>query len=155
MSILSCSAQSRVDESPVASFDLERYMGLWYEIARFDVSFEHDMSGVTAQYSLLTDGRVRVENSGIRDSKRHTAIGKAKFGAPAANGFLKVAFFMNFYAPYRVIMLADDYSYALVTSGAKYLWILSRTPGLSDAILQKILTEATRRGFDTEKLIFM
>lgn len=154
MSILSCSAHSRVDESPVASFDLERYMGLWYETARYDNRFERNMTDVTAMYTLLADGKVRVENSGTRDGVRHTAIGKAKVGEPAANGFLKVSFFLNFYAPYRVIMLADDYSYALVTSGEKYLWILSRTPKLDESVKQKILDEATRRGFDVDKLIY-
>lgn len=154
MSILSCSAHSRVDESPIASFDLERYMGLWYEIARYDNRFECGMTDVTAMYTLLDDGKVRVENSGTRDGVRHTAIGKAKVGEPAANGFLKVSFFLNFYAPYRVIMLADDYSYALVTSGEKYLWILSRTPQLDESVKQKILDEATRRGFDVDKLIY-
>lgn len=153
-----CSARANVDTTPVASFDLNRYMGRWYEIARFDHIFERGLSSVTATYSLQKDGLVRVENSGMKNGSKRTAIGKAKVSSAknlAGMGSFEVSFFGPFYSPYRVIMLSDDYSYALVTSGPKYLWVLSRTPKLPIPTVEKILAEAARRGFDTKKLIFV
>lgn len=153
-----CSTKHDVDTTPVAPFDLNRYLGKWYEIARFDHRFERGLTHVTAEYLMLDQSKVRVENSGIKDRHRTKAIGKAKMTS-AQNlphtGSLEVSFFGPFYAPYRIIMLADDYSYALVSSGKKYLWVLSRSPKLPIPTLEKILSEATRRGFDTKKLIFV
>lgn len=155
--VCGCSFASKVDIEPIAPFDLNRYLGRWYEIARFDHSFERGLSHVTATYSLGENGVVRVENAGLKNGVRKVAIGKAKFASPAKTdiGSLKVSFFGPFYAPYRIILLADDYSYALVTSGEKYLWVLSRTPTLPIPTIQKILDEAARRGFDTKKLKFI
>lgn len=154
MTTICCAKADGVNEATVASFDLNRYMGLWYEIARFDSSFERGMTNVTAEYTLRENGTVRVDNSGERDGKRTHAIGKAKAAKPAVPGSLRVSFFLWFYAPYRVLMLGENYEYALVSSGEKYLWILSRTPKLEQSTLNKILAEAQRRGFDTNKLIF-
>lgn len=148
-----CRAQG-IDNSTVKSLDLGRYLGTWYEIARFDHSFERGLTHAKAQYSLNTDGTISVTNSGIKKGESKTSIGKAKL--TDTSGHLRVSFFGPFYSDYRVMMLSEDYSYALVGSGSpKYLWILSRTPELPDATLRQILAVASGRGYDTDKLIWV
>jgi len=146
-----------VDNTPVASLDLSRYLGTWYEIARFDHSFEKGMNYVTAEYILRDNGKIEVLNSGWKDDKSKTARGKAKQPDPKSNpALLKVSFFMFFYSDYRILMLDEDYSVALVGSSSdKYLWILSRTPSLPQSTLDRILAEARRRGYDTSRLIWV
>ncbi len=154
-----CAAAQAVDQSVVQNFDLEKYLGKWYEIARYDHSFERGLSHVTANYSLRDDGKVRVENRGIkRVGTTSNAIGKAKLvdeDMPSSEGKLEVSFFLNFYAPYNILMLDDNYTYVLVSSGTDYLWILSRTPTLPPQTVQKIVDEAVRRGFDSSDLIWV
>lgn len=152
MAMVSCGPGQTVDNSTVPSLDLDRYLGHWYEIARFDHRFERGMEEAEAFYSLRTDGKVDVRNSGVRDGVRKVSRGKAKLTADPAR--LRVSFFGPFYSDYRVMMLDEDYQYALVGSkGAQYLWILSRTPQLPAETLQAVLAEASRRGYDTSKLI--
>ena len=147
-----CVSGPGVDNSPVSSLDLDRYLGTWYEIARFDHSFERGVEEAKAVYTLNKDGTVKVVNSGIKNGKPKTAVGKGK--RTDEPGLLRVSFFGPFYADYRVLMIDADYSYALVGSGgADYLWILSRTTSLPDGVKSAILAEATRRGYDTSKLI--
>lgn len=149
----SCKSQ-KVDNSTVKTLDLGRYLGTWYEIARFDHSFERGLSYAKAQYSINSDGTVLVNNSGIKNGKYKMSTGKAKITDTA--GLLRVSFFWPFYSDYRVMMLSDDYNYALVGSGSsKYLWILSRTPKVPADVLQQILNVATERGYDTSKLIWV
>ena len=149
-----CVSSSGVDNSPVSSLDLDRYLGTWYEIARFDHSFERGVEEAKAVYTLNKDGTVKVVNSGIKNGKPKTAVGKGK--RTDEPGLLRVSFFGPFYADYRVMMIDADYSYALVGSGgADYLWILSRTTSLPDGVKSAILAEATRRGYDTSKLIWV
>ena len=149
-----CVSVPKVDNTPVAALDLNRYLGEWYEIARFDHSFERGVERAKAKYSLKDDGTIEVVNSGIKDGKPKTAIGKGK--TTDTPGLLRVAFFGPFYADYRVMMIDEDYTYALVGSGgADYLWILSRTPGLSETAKSELLAEAQRRGYDTDKLIWV
>ena len=149
-----CVCGPKVDNAPVCSLDLNRYLGVWYEIARFDHSFERGVEDAKAVYTLNKDGTVKVVNSGIKNGKPKTAIGKGK--RTDEPGLLRVSFFGPFYADYRVMMIDADYSYALVGSGgADYLWILSRTTSLPDAVKSAILAEATRRGYDTSKLIWV
>ncbi len=152
-----CLCAGEVDNTPVGSLDLPRYLGRWYEIARFDHSFERGMSRVAAEYRLRDDGKVEVVNSGWKDGKFKQALGKAKQPDPEKNpALLKVSFFLFFYSDYRVLMLSDDYSVALVGSSSdKYLWILSRTPVLPQETLDAVLAEARRRGYDTSKLIWV
>ena len=143
-----------VDNTPIASLDVERYLGEWYEVARFDHRFERGMEQTRATYALREDGKITVENSGIKDGKPKTAKGKAKLTETPA--LLRVSFFGPFYGDYRILLLADDYRYALVGSGTdNYLWILSRTPKLSDIDKARILEEARRRRYDTSKLIWV
>ncbi|MCQ2156012.1 MAG: lipocalin family protein [Bacteroidales bacterium] len=149
----SCSGQ-KVDNSTVGSLDLYKYLGTWYEIARFDHSFERGLTYAKATYSVNTDGTINVRNSGMKNGKYKVSKGKAKLTDTV--GLLRVSFFGPFYSDYRVMMLSDDYNYALVGSGnAKYLWILSRTPKVADDILTQILSTATSRGYDTSKLIWV
>lgn len=156
LSSIGCSAKpdQKVDLSPISSFEISRYLGKWYEIARLDHGFERDMDKTTANYTLLKNGLIRVENTGLRDGKWHAAIGKAKIGQPEAPGYLRVSFFWIFYAPYRVIILDPEYKYAAVASSKNFLWILSRTPTLPSDTIEQLLDQLQDRGFETDKLIF-
>lgn len=148
-----CNAQP-IDNTPVKALELGRYLGDWYEIARYDHSFERGLSHARANYRLNNDGTVIVTNSGHKNGKMKTSVGKAKLTGTA--GLLRVSFFGPFYSDYRVMMLSDDYNYALVGSGSsKYLWILSRFPEVPKDVLGLILSEATRRGYSTDKLIWV
>ncbi len=124
-----------MDKTTVKQLDLERYLGTWYEIARFDHRFERGLVGVTANYSLRDDGKIKVVNEGYKktlDGKHDVAVGKAK--TTDDPGRLKVSFFWIFYADYLVLELGENYQWALIGSTSdKYLWILSRTPILDDA----------------------
>lgn len=154
-SILKNIVHSRIDHTPVATFDVERYMGTWYEIARIDNRFERGMTGVTAQYRQLDGGTIEVLNSGTCPSgKRKTSLGRAK--ATAVPGRLRVSFFCFFYSDYNVMELADDYSWALVGSRtSSYLWILSRTPHLAQEIVDDLKIRAQERGYDPEVLVMV
>ncbi len=146
-------AQS-VDNSTVKTLDLNSYLGTWYELARFDHSFERGLQEVMTFYELREDGKIDVINSGIKNGKYKVAYGKAKL--TDETGVLRVSFFGPFYSDYRVLMLDDDYEYALVGGkNDKYLWILSRNPELEDEDYDKILTEASRRGYDISRLIWI
>lgn len=143
-----------VDNSVVASFDLNRFLGSWYEIARFDHRFERGMEQTKANYVLREDGKVDVLNTGMKDGEFSEAKGVAKLTDTPA--LLRVSFWGPFYSDYRIMLLDDNYQYALIGSGSDdYLWILSRTPQISDALKSKILAEAQRRGYDTNKLIWV
>ena len=147
----------RYDNSAVSDFDLSRYLGVWYEIARFNHSFERDLSNVMAEYLLRDDGMVEVINSGWKKGKYKVANGKARQPDPDTDpAHLEVSFFLFFYSDYNVMMLGDDYQVALVGSRSpEYLWILARTPDINDEILGAMLEEAERRGYDTGKLIWV
>ena len=146
-------ASDKIDNEPVP-IELSKYLGTWYEITRFDHSFERDMHFVSTNYKLLPDGNIQVINSGYRNGKFKETIGKAK--VTDVPGLLRVSFFLNFYSDYRVLMIDKDYQYVLVGgNSSKYLWILSRTPQISNDVLQKLINAAKERGYDTEKLIFV
>ena len=152
--VAGCVSGPKVDNTPVAALDLNRYLGEWYEIARFDHSFERGVEKAKANYKLNEDGTIKVVNSGIKDGKPKTAIGKGKRTDTPA--LLRVSFFGPFYADYRVMMIDEGYTYALVGSGsADYLWMLSRTRDLPDSTKSELLSEAKRRGYDTDKLIWV
>lgn len=150
-----------VDRSTVDDLDLSRYMGHWYEIARFDHRFERGLSEVSATYTMRADGTVRVENRGYKHKLPYdickTATGHAKMPDPAQPGKLRVSFFLWFYSDYFVLELDNEgYNYALIGSSTdNYLWILSRTPQLPEDIKKKLLAAAERRGYDTGKLIWI
>jgi apolipoprotein D and lipocalin family protein len=145
-----------MDLTTVKQLDLERYMGTWYEIARFDHPFERGLTHVTATYELRPDGKIKVTNAGRKNGKLKTADGKAKQPNPSEPGKLKVAFFLFFYADYNVLELDENYEWALIGSSSdKYLWILSRTPVMEKVTLEHILMKARERGYDTSKLIWV
>ena len=145
------------DNSTVEEFDLERYLGTWYEIARFNHSFERGMDNAMAEYILQDDGTVFVMNTAWKDGKFMVAEGKAKYKDPEGNpGALKVSFFWFFYSEYNVMLVDKDYTISLVGSKKEnYLWILSRTPVPDQDLLQSVLEEAEARGYDTSKLIWV
>ncbi len=144
---------------PITNFDIERYLGTWYEIVRLDHGFERGLTRVTANYSLRDDGGVNVTNSGYdeKSGKRKEANGKAYFVEGPETGQLKVSFFGPFYGGYTIIELdQDNYQYALVSGPTRsYLWILARTPDLSSAIVETLVARADALGFNTDELIYV
>lgn len=136
------------------NFELEKYLGTWYEIARFDHKFERGLDSVTATYLIRPDGKIKVLNQGYKNGQLKTAEGKAKLVSPETPRRLKVAFFLFFYAPYNILELDEDYTYALIGSETDdYLWILSRTPQMDAETYKMLLQKAEERGYDTSKLI--
>ncbi len=154
LSFVSCTTASTVDNSTVKSLDLNRFMGRWYEIARFDHKFERDMQQVTTMYAIGDNGRVKVINQGLKKDKWKTSEGKGK--VTSTPGLLRVSFWGPFYSDYRVMMLAPDYSYALIGGESdKYLWLLSRSPQMPQDTRNILLQEAQRRGYNTSNLIWV
>ncbi|SRR5690606_28190985 len=143
---------------PVSNFDVNKYKGLWYEIARIDFKHERNMDNVTAQYSLNDDGSIKVLNSGYdyKKEKWEKAEGKAKFRGKKDIAALKVSFFGPFYSGYNVIALDDNYQYALVAGkDLDYLWILSRTTEIPEDVKNNYLEKAKKIGYDTTQLIWV
>jgi apolipoprotein D and lipocalin family protein len=144
--------------APVNGFELNRYLGKWYEIARLDHAFERGLANITAEYSLREDGGVKVVNKGFStaDNKWKEAEGKAYFVGSPQEGYLKVSFFGPFYGAYVVFELDKEaYQYAFVTSYDKsYLWLLARTPAVNDEVLNRFVQKSGELGFATDKLIF-
>lgn len=144
---------------PVKQFEVERYLGKWYEIARLDHSFERGLEQISAEYSIREDGGVKVVNRGFSIEKNawKSAEGKAYFVENVDTGYLKVSFFGPFYGAYVIFELdKTNYQYAFVSGPDKsYLWFLSRSPQVSEALMEKFITQAERLGFDTSKLIYV
>lgn len=147
------------DIQSVRGFDVEKYLGTWYEIARLDHSFEQDLHHVTATYSLRNDGGLDVVNKGRHDETGdwEVAEGKAYFVDDENVGRLKVSFFGPFYGGYHIIALdKKNYSYSMVTGpNRSYLWILSRQPTMQKETLNDLINLAKKLGYDTDKLIFV
>lgn len=155
----SCQANNglKINNSTINKLDLTRFMGKWYEIARYDHSFEKGMTHVTAEYSWMEDGKIRVINKGIKNGKPKEIVGKVKQPNPKEYpGRLKVSFFLWFYADYYILELDKDYQYALIGSSSdNYLWILSRTPEIPKMQLDKLINNIVQRGYDLSKLVFV
>ena len=142
----------------ITSFDKEKYLGKWYEIARFDFRFEKDLNNTTATYSLNNDGTIRVVNKGYNTKKDvwKEATGKAKFVGDEKVAMLKVSFFGPFYAGYNVIAIDPDYKYALIAGkNLDYLWILSRSTTIPDDIKNSFLQKAQAIGYNISNLIWV
>ncbi|MEY8760942.1 lipocalin family protein [Chryseobacterium tongliaoense] len=142
----------------VAHFNPEKYLGRWYEIARFDYKFEKDMDNVTATYSQNPNGTIRVDNKGYNYVKKEwkESIGEARFVKDKTEARLKVSFFKPIWAGYNVIDIDEDYQYALVAGNSlKYLWILSRTTTIPESIRQRFLEKAKKIGYNTDELIWV
>ena len=145
----------KASKSPraVENFDVARYMGSWYEIARLPQWFERNMNAVKAEYTLLPDGTVKIVNSGIKNGEMKRVEGVARFKGWKMIGSLEVTFDKHFYSDYRIIRLAPDYHYAIVTGKKKdSLWILSRTPQLPQAELDEILAFLIGQDYDISRL---
>ena len=154
----SCNGQNAmIDKTVVKELDINRYLGKWYEIARYDHRFERGLVGVTATYSFRKDGKIKVVNSGFKetlDGKRSDATGKAKIPDPNIPSKLKVSFFWFFYGDYFVLELEENYQWAVIGSSSdKYLWILSRTPQMDENVYNDLLNNLTDRGYDVNNLI--
>ena len=142
----------------VENFDVNQYLGTWYEIARFDFRFEKELDNVSAQYSLNEKGNVKVLNSGYNTIKKEwtKAEGIAKFRREKGIAALKVSFFGPFYSGYNVISIDGNYQYALIAGkNIDYIWILSRTKDIPEEIKTKYLKIATEIGYDTSKFIWV
>ncbi len=158
---LNCKTQNNqpmINKTTIKEFELEKYLGTWYEIARFPHSFEKDLVGVTAKYSIGKNGRIDVLNQGYKKSfhgEQKSAHGKAK--VTNTPGKLKVAFFLFFYAEYNILELDSvNYQWALIGSSTpNYLWILSRTPHMEKDIYNDLIGRAQERGYETSRLILV
>lgn len=153
---LTACAGTKLNVAPVKEFQTQRYLGTWYEIARLDHRFERGLTHVTANYSIRPDGKIRVLNSGFdtRNGRRRTAEGKAKLAGSPDIGELRVSFFGPFYAPYIIFGLDNNYQTAFVSGGSdNYLWLLSRSPRVSQATYDRFIAEAAQLGYDTSGLI--
>lgn len=155
--LFSCTAIPK-KAKPVENFDINKYLGTWYEIARFDFRFEKNLDNVSAQYSLNEKGEVIVLNSGynFKEGVWKKADGLAKFRKEKDIAALKVSFFGPFYSGYNVVALDDNYQHALVAGkNLNYLWILSREKTIPEDVKSKFLGIAKEIGFDTNKLIWV
>lgn len=158
MSLGSCTSTPEGVE-PVSNFDVDRYLGRWYEIARLDHSFEEGLSQVTATYSPREDGGITVVNRGYSQDEGgwQSAEGKAYFVDDENTGHLKVSFFGPFYSSYVIFELDQaGYEYAFVSGyNTEYLWLLSRTPTVDAGLMARFLDTAQRLGFDTDELVYV
>lgn len=155
--ITSCNRNIAPTMKTVENVNIEKYLGTWYEIARFPHSFEKNLQGVTATYTMREDGKITVLNQGFKNSlngKLKKAKGKAYIPNAEISGHLKVSFFLWFYADYYILELdTTDYQYALIGSSTpNYLWILSRTPQMDEKIYKKLTSAAKSLGYDLSKL---
>jgi apolipoprotein D and lipocalin family protein len=156
----STSTTTRLDLPPlqtVAHVEISRYVGTWYEIARFPQSFQRGCTFTTATYTLRDDGDLDVLNfcrKGLVGGEEKSALGRARVVERSTNAKLEVSFFRPFWGDYWIIDLADDYTHAVVGHpGRDYLWILSRTPTMAEATYQGILTRLVAQGYETQRLV--
>jgi len=144
---------------PVKDFEVDRYLGTWYEVARLDHPFERGLERITATYALRDDGGLKVVNRGFDTARGEwrEAVGKAYFTGPADVGQLKVSFFGPFYGGYNIIALdRERYGWVMISGPTtSYLWILSREPRLAPEVLERLSGVAQGFGFDTAALIFV
>ena len=157
MLLLACAKPSGPPLEVVPSVDLKRYMGTWYEIARFPHRFQKECFASTATYTLQSDGTVRVKNEcrkGSPDGEEKSVTGTAWVVDPMTNAKLKVRFFWPFSGDYWIIDLGREYEYAVVGHPSrKYLWVLSRSPQMDDATYEGILERLKKQQYDTGRLI--
>ena len=145
--------------TPVKDFEIEKYLGKWYEIARLDHSFERGLEQVTAVYSLQGNGKIKVVNRGFskHSNEWKEAVGKAYLARETDEGYLKVSFFGPFYSSYVIFGLDHEhYQYAFISGpDESYLWLLSRAPSVEKEVLTLFVQTAEKMGFKTEALIYV
>ena len=156
--IYSCNGQNTmIDKTVVKKLEIEKYLGKWYEIARYNHRFEKGLVGVTATYSMREDGKIKVVNEGFKKTlkgEKSVSVGKAKIPDSNVPSKLKVSFFWFFYGDYYVMELDENYQWAVIGSSSdNYLWILSREPKMDEGTYNKLLAGLTKRGYDVSKLI--
>jgi apolipoprotein D and lipocalin family protein len=142
----------------VQNFNKDKYLGKWYEIARFDFRFERNLDNTTAQYSINPDGSIKVLNQGYNYVKKEwdSAEGKAKFVGSESEARLKVSFFGPFYGGYNVVDIDENYQNALIYGNStEYMWILSRNKTIDEATKKRFIEKAKKDGFDVSKLIWV
>jgi apolipoprotein D and lipocalin family protein len=159
LGLTACSTTPPEGIKAVTPFDIARYEGQWFEVARLDHSFERGMSDVSARYSRQADGSVQVINRGF-DAKKNDwkeAIGRAVFTGDPQTASLKVSFFGPFYGGYHVAALdQENYQWALVVGPDRdYMWILARDKQLKPEVRAKLLAQATTMGLAVDKLIWV
>ena len=141
----------------VPSVDLERYLGTWYEIASYPAWFQKGCTAVTAEYSQRDDGLIRVVNScnqGSLDGKLKQSTARAKVVEGSGNAKLKVSFFRPFWGDYWIIDLDPGYRWAVVgVPSRKFLWILSRSRSMDEALFQDIVGRLQAKGYDPARLV--
>lgn len=157
---ITCSSPVRQQASNlqvVPYVDVNKYIGTWYEIARYPNRFQKGCVGTTAQYSLRDDGKIDVLNQCRENSLNGrvlSAKGTAKIVDKKTNAKLKVTFFWPFYGHYWIIDLGENYEYAVVGHpDRKYLWVLSRTPEMEEPLYNQILVRINQQGYDVSKLM--
>ncbi|MFO1279989.1 MAG: lipocalin family protein [Burkholderiaceae bacterium] len=158
LALAGCATAPPAGLTPVTPFDVNRYAGKWYEIARMDHSFERGLSDVSARYTVQPDGSVQVINRGFDVSRQawKEAVGKALFTGDASRGALKVSFFGPFYGGYNVIALDPDYRWSLVVGpDLGYVWILARDKQLTPEVREQVLAQARKAGIDVDRLIWV
>lgn len=146
-----------IDPPQVVSFvDVNRYAGLWYEIARYPTWFQTDCVAVTAEYTLRDNGTIQVVNTCRKrslDGPVSEISGSARVVDETTNAKLKVSFFVPFEGDYWIIELDEDYQWAAVSNPSRQsLWILSRTPQMKDETYEAILELLTAQGYDLNRL---
>ena len=154
----SCSLSKPKGAKAVTGLDAEKYLGKWYEIARFDFIHEKDMDNTTAEYSFNEDGSIKVVNRGYnyKKGKWTEAIGKAKFVEDPAIGRLKVSFFGPFYSAYNIVELDENYQHVLIVGkNTDYIWMLSRTPEIPEEVKTKYLKTAESLGYNLDRLVWV
>ncbi|MBF0596107.1 lipocalin family protein [Faecalibacter rhinopitheci] len=140
----------------VPNFDIKKYLGLWYEVARLDFYWEKNKSNTTARYLQNEDGSIQVINRGYDLKNKEWKISKGIAQQVKKDfGKLKVSFLGPFYSPYNIIDLDDKYKYALVAGkNTDYLWILSREKSIPDDIKKRFLDKAENLGYEIDKLVW-
>lgn len=132
-------------------FDLNKYLGKWFEIARIKNFFEPDMTNVTALYELDNNGDIVVVNEGYLGGIPIQIVGTAR--TTNIDKILKVSFFNNVFSDYKILFVDDDYQYAVVGGkSTDYLWILSRTPQLDKNILTELFKIAKDNEYNINRI---
>ncbi len=159
LALSACSTAPPEGVNPVTPFDLTRYEGKWYELARLDHSFERGLSDVSATYRAQPDGSVEVINRGYDNERKdwRQAVGRAVFIGPQDRASLKVSFFGPFYGGYHVVALDQQkYRWAMVVGPNRdYLWILARDKQIPAELRDRLLGQARALGFAVEQLIWV
>lgn len=159
LSLVACSTAPPEGIAAVTPFDVQRYQGKWFEIARLDHSFERGLSQVSASYQMQADGSVQVINKGFNAEKKEwkEAVGRALFTGDSTIASLKVSFFGPFYGGYHVVALDQtDYRWALVVGPSRdYVWLLARDRQLPGAVRTQLLEKARQLGLAVDSLIWV